>query len=79
VTQGEVEQIQEVMESIAEGQAAIRELETLKPILALVIHKYAKGQVEITLTEQAQLGDVLGLQIKADVNKGSVLLRSVEL
>lgn len=74
----EVPALQELTNRLIEGDAAIRELELLKPILALVIHKYAEGEVAITLTEQAQLGEVLALQVRADEN-GAVHLRSVEL
>lgn len=70
--------LQEMIQQFSEGQAAIQELELLKPVLALVIAKYADGEVEISLTEQAQLGDVYALQVRAN-ERGAIQLRAVEL
>lgn len=70
--------LQDMIQQFSEGQAAIQELELLKPVLALVIAKYADGEVEISLTEQAQLGDVYALQVRAN-ERGAIQLRAVEL
>jgi hypothetical protein len=74
----QINSMQELQEALIEGQAAIEELNTLKPVLALAISKLPKQQLKISLSEQAKLNE-LGLQMKREEKSGAVLLRSVKL
>lgn len=64
--------------ALANGQAAIEELNLLKPILALALSKLPKKQLHVTLSEHATLGEKFAMQAKADGN-GGIILRSVAI
>lgn len=65
-------------QNYAAGQAAIEELALLKPILALAISKLDKQQLKLSLTDQANLGD-LDLQMKQESKSGAIVFRAVRV
>lgn len=62
---------------LAEVQEALKELELLKPVLALAISKLPKKQLKMSLTEQSSLGD-LDLQMKQE-SSGAIVFRAVKV
>ena len=72
-----ISQIEALAQNYALGQAAIAELELLKPILALAISKLPKQQLKLTLTEQSNLSD-LDLQMKQEEKSGAIVFRAVK-
>ena len=64
-------------ENYALGQAAIAELELLKPVLALAISKLPKQQLKLTLKEQTTIGE-FALQMKQEEKSGAILFRAVK-
>lgn len=67
---------EQLQRNLIMGQAAIEELELLKPILALAISKLPKQQLKLSLTDQSNLGD-LDLQMKQE-SSGAIVFRSVK-
>ena len=62
---------------LEEVQEALKELELLKPVLALAISKLPKQQLKLTLKEQTTIGE-LALQMKQETN-GAILFRAVKV
>ena len=61
---------------LAEVQEALKELELLKPVLALAISKLPKQQLKLSLKEQTTIGE-LALQMKQEAS-GALVFRSVK-
>lgn len=74
--QDEHEYLKRLGNALATGQAAIEELNLLKPIFALALSKLPKKQLHVTLEQQATLGEQFAMQAKSDGN-GGIILRSV--
>jgi hypothetical protein len=69
-------QLEELGKALANGQAAIEELNLLKPVFALALSKLEKRQLHVRLEELATLGEKFTMQAKSD-GKGGIILRSV--
>lgn len=70
-------QLEAFAHNYALGQAAIEELEKLKPILALAISKLPKQQLKVSLTDMAEFGTI-DMQMKMESKSGAILFRAVQ-
>lgn len=61
---------------LEEVQEALKELELLKPVLALAISKLPKSQLKLTLKEQTTVGE-FALQMKQE-SSGAIVFRAVK-
>lgn len=70
-------QLEVFAQNYAAGQAAIEELELLKPVLAYAISKLDRKQLKVSLSEQGALVNDWALQMKQEKN-GAIVFRAVK-
>lgn len=70
--------LEDLGKALANGQAAIEELNLLKPIFALALSKLPKRSLHVRLEDQATLGERFAMEAKSD-GKGGIHLRAVAL